>query len=492
MTHKCVDKKLPRSLLCGIGVLGMISAPLAFGEDGDIQSLKNQVRDLQDKVQALESKGGEGGSKSAGSGIKAGPLTITLGGFTELATIYRNRNQTTDVASNWNGGIPFANSPNHDLSEFRESARQSRLSILTEGPEVNGAKGEAYFETDFLGAAPTANSVESNSYNLRMRHIYADYTTAGGFQILAGQNWSLLTMQKKGMSPRGEAIPLTIDAQYVPGFNWTRNPQVRVVQKFSDLISAGLSAESPQAIAAGNVPSGVVYNNVGVSQLNPLTTYTTDKLPDFIAKLSFDPPFGHYELYGMSRTFRNLIGGSDNSTTANSVGGSAVLPIVPKKFEVHLSALTGDGVGRYGSAQLPDFTFDSTGHIKPISETTALVGLIGYPTSDLTLYGYGGVEKSNETAVSTVGTTLYGYGNPGVNNSGCDTLGGTCQAQTKSISQITIGGWWKFYQGHIGYMQLGLQASHTKRETFDATSGGAPSASMNVVMASFRYYPYQK
>ncbi len=34
---------------------------------------------------------------------------------------------------------------------------------------------EGYFEMDFLGAAPTANSNESNSYNLRMRNVYGTY-----------------------------------------------------------------------------------------------------------------------------------------------------------------------------------------------------------------------------------------------------------------------------------------------------------------------------
>ena len=491
MIGKINIKKFSRRLLGGVGALGvgMCGATFAFAdESGDIRSLQSEVQDLQNKVQTLEGQGGAG----SGPELNAGPLKITIGGFTELAAIYRNRNEASDMLTSFTG-IPFANSPQYRLDEFRESARQSRLSILTQGPKVGDAQGEAYFETDFLGAAQTANSKQSNSYNLRMRQIYADYTTDRGLQILAGQTWSLLTLDKKGISPRAEVIPLTIDASYVPGFNYTRNPQIRVVQKFGNTVSVGLSAEGPQAIVSGNAPTDVVYNDAAGGGFNSANTYTTDPLPDFILKVAADPGYGHYELYGLNRTFRDSINGTNSSVSTMGVGGSAILPIVAGKLDVQLSALTGDGIGRYGASQLPDYTFSATGHIKPIDETTALLGVIGHPSDALTLYGYAGTETSTATAASKVGGTLYGYGNAGLNDSGCATFGGTCKAQAKSVTQFTIGGWWKFYRGQVGNMQLGLQASRTKLEAFSATddAGRAPSTSMNVVMASFRYYPYQ-
>lgn len=493
MIDKINMRGLSRRLLGGIGALGigMAGTTFAFADEGsDLQALRSEVHDLQDKVHTLENQRGQ----DAGTGpeLNAGPLKITIGGFTELAAIYRNRNEAADVLSSYTG-IPFPNSPQYRMDEFRESARQSRLSILTQGPQLDGARAEAYFETDFLGAAQTANSKQSNSYNLRMRHIYADYTTDRGLQVLAGQTWSLLTLDKKGITPRTEVTPLTIDASYVPGFNYTRNPQIRIVQKFSDALSVGLSAESPQAIVAGTVPSGVVYNGAAGSGFNSANTYTTDPLPDFVVKVAADPGFGHYELYGINRTFRDSINGSNSSVSTMGFGGAASLPIIPGKFDVQLSALTGDGIGRYGASQLPDYTFSATGHIKPINETTALLGLIGHPSDALILYGYAGTERSTATAASLVGTTLYGYGNPRLDDSGCATLGGTCKAQPKSVTQFTIGGWWKFYRGPVGNMQLGLQASRTKLEAFSATDDGgkAPSTSINIVMASFRYYPYQ-
>jgi hypothetical protein len=49
----------------------------------------------------------------------------------------------------------------------------------------------------------------------------------------------------KGIVPRQEDIPLTIDAQYVPGFVWQRTPQIRLVKDFDYNISAAISAENP-------------------------------------------------------------------------------------------------------------------------------------------------------------------------------------------------------------------------------------------------------
>ena len=101
--------------------------------------------------------------------------------------------------------IPFANVPSSHAAEFRFSARQSRVSALMQGDVDPATHLAGYGELDFLGAAQTANSNESNSYNLRIRHLYAtvdnDYF---GAHLLAGQNWSLATTNTKGIMPRLE------------------------------------------------------------------------------------------------------------------------------------------------------------------------------------------------------------------------------------------------------------------------------------------------
>ena len=176
------------------------------------------------------------------------------------------------------------------------------------------------FFTMFRPKTQTSNSRESNSYTPRSRHIYATLDKDDwGLHILAGQTWSLLTTNTSGIIARKEQIPLTIDAQYVEGFNWLRVPQFRIVEDFGGGLWAGLSAESPQAVTSGGpaVPTGVNVNNNGngAGLLNGTTTYTNDYIPDFDAKIAYEPGWGHYELKGLIREFTDRALGTNYTTT---------------------------------------------------------------------------------------------------------------------------------------------------------------------------------
>ena len=67
--------------------------------------------------------------------FQAGPLNVTFGGFTALETVYRSKNETADIGSNYNTAIPFNYQPKAHFDEFRESARQSRFAMLAQGPQ---------------------------------------------------------------------------------------------------------------------------------------------------------------------------------------------------------------------------------------------------------------------------------------------------------------------------------------------------------------------
>jgi len=436
--------------------------------------------------------------------IQTGPLTLTFGGFTELATIYRNRNESSDVGSDFNTGIPFYDNANSQVSEFRESARQSRFSLLAQGESYDGLKPEAYMETDFLSAGVTSNSRESNSYTLRMRVFYGRMQTDWGLDVVAGQSWSLATLYKDGLNVRDEDAPVGIDAQYIVGFNWTRTPQLRVVEHFSKAFSLGASLESPQAVTSNGInsaglpagstfpPSSVDYQNSGdgAGLENSTTTYTTDPAPDVIVKAAVDPGYGHYEVYGLGRWFRSSVSRTNDTVSGGGVGAGMILPLVPKMLTFQASGLVGKGIGRYGSAQLPDVTMKSTGALTPIAEYEALLGLLYTPTDRVTVYGYAGREKESATYYN-VGAATYGYGAPQFNNSGCEALSGSCVGNTRSVEEESVGFWWKYYQGRLGNLQFGMQGEYLQRDAFNGI-GGAPEANMFVGMASFRYYPYQR
>jgi hypothetical protein len=438
--------------------------------------------------------------------FQLGGVRVTLGGFVDATSIYRSRNEVADIFSDFNGGIPYNSSPNAHTPEFRETGRATRLSLLVEASPNSVTNIAGYVETDFLASGSTSNSRQSNSYALRARTFYATYARSDwDFYVLGGQSWSLMTMNKVGIMPRQEDIPLTIDLAYVPGFVWTRNPGIRFVKGFDNQkINLGLAFESPQANyytgpnGTGANDGTVLATSAGGSTLNPDSTYSDDIAPDVIVKGTVDPGWGHYEAFGVARFLHDrtsVVGTGSNHTVAAGGGGvGAILPIVKGKFEVHGDVLAGEGIGRYGPAQMSDATFGRDGAPKPLPEVMAMIGLIGHPSKSVDLYGYGGVEHITGSESFVTAGKGYGYGSGLYNDAGCSTeqpgTASNCVANTRTVVQGTLGGWWKFLKGDFGTMQTGVQYSYTHKTAFAGT-GGTPKTDENTVMMSFRYLPFQ-
>ncbi len=435
--------------------------------------------------------------------FRIGGATVTLGGFVALEDVLRSRNETADIGSTYIG-IPEPQSPAAHENEFRFSARQSRVSLLVQDDPTPPVHLAAYLEADFLGAAPTANSLESDSYTPRLRQYYATFDGRdSGVHVLAGQAWSLLTLNKVGVTPRQEDIPLTIDAQYVPGFNWARQPQLRVAKDFDDhRIWLAASVESSQTNyyqgpnGSGDAEGTVNVNNPGGAEFYSGNTYSDEIAPDVIVKAAFDPGWGHFEAYGLARFLHDrtsVVGGGHNSTVLAGGGGAGmVLPLIKGRLDFQASGLAGYGLGRYGSGQLPDATTSITGEPAPLAEYQVLVGLIGHPVKDIDLYGYAGTEQVGRNAF-TVGGKGYGYGSPLYANGGCGvelSAAATCVANTSGITQGTLGAWWRFYHGGFGTVQAGVQYSYTRRDIFSGL-GGSTGNNENMVFTSLRFSPFQ-
>ncbi len=442
-------------------------------------------------------------------------IGITLGGFLAAEGIYRSRAETADIASSFSG-IPFNNSIAGHTSEARGTARQSRLSILAQGDINPDTHAAFYAELDFQGAAQTANSRESNSYNPRIRNVYGTIDWDNwGLEILAGQSWSLATLNNKGITPRNEVIPAVVDAQYVPGFTWTRQPQVRIVKNWNKEVWVAVSLESPQSTFAAT-PTGVTQTATGVTATttaiptagfdiaNPLSL---NHYPDVIGKFAYEPTIGgaqplHLEVYGLFRSYLDRVdyaainalgipaGGRNLNTTGGGVGGGFTYAVIPNRLDLQGSFLTGKGVGRYGAAQLPDTVVRPDGSLAPITETMFLVGGTLHATSDLDVYVYGGQEREGRQTFSVAGSpSAFGFGNPAAVLTGCSTEGGTCVPNLRQVDQVAVGFWDKVYSGHFGQVRVGVEYSHTNLTAFDGV-GGTPKTSDDMVFTSFRYYPF--
>ncbi len=440
-------------------------------------------------------------------------VSIVLGGYVDATALNRSRELGSDVSTPWNS-IPYSASKTGHTGEMRFSARASRVSALIQGKPNDTTVLSLYSELDFQGGAQNANSNQSNGFNPRLRNMYGSVDlNASGWHFLAGQTWSLATLNAKGVTPRSEVTPPAIDSGYVPGFVYTRQPQFRVTKDlFNKSLWIAISVENPQTTFAGTVPTNVLDSIVdgsgfyagasgasappaagGGTAVVPTTSTTSlNHLPDVVVKVAYElNVLGrdiHTEVFGLGRGFTDRIGTVNSNVYSGGVGGGVVVPVFPGLLDVQASFLTGKGIGRYGTSQLPDVTFRNDGAIEPIGETDILLGATLHATRTLDIYGFAGEEHDNRQAYK-VGTTAWGYGSPLVNNTGCYTEGGSCSASTKLVGQITGGFWQKAYQGPFGRAQFGMQYSYTERHAFSGV-GGAPVADEAVIMTSFRYYPF--
>jgi hypothetical protein len=427
-------------------------------------------------------------------------VKITLGGFIETVGVYRDHDTANDIATGLNT-IPYPQSRQGHEQQFVLTDRQSRVSALIEGKADSDVTLSMYGEFDFQGAAQSSNSNESDSYIPRIRHLYgtADWANEG-WHFLAGQSFSLVTLNSKGITPRNEVAPLTIDGQFVTGFTWTRQPGIRVTKDlFDHALWLAVSAENPQTTFTGTVPTGVIntINNgqgyySGATNTGAAATQSLNHIPDFIAKAAVEEDLaGHHmhgEVYGLARAFSEQLPDYTSHTVETvGFGYGFTAQVIPGLLDVQASGLMGKGVGRYASGQLPDATFGASGHIVPIGETITLIGAILHPTKTLDMYAYGGQERDASAASGTIG-----YGNPLFVNSGCGTEGSTltCTGNTRLLQEYSTGFWQKFYSGPWGQARVGVQYSYIERDAFSGV-GGAPSARENMVFTSFRYYPFQ-
>lgn len=457
---------------------------------------------------AAAGKSGTASAQDSTAKITYKGVTITPIGFFAAEGLARQRSQYGDIGSNFNS-IPFSSATNGRLTEIRGSARQSRLGVAVDS-KVGDVKLGGYFEGDFLSAGVTSNSNESNSYTFRVRQFWGQAAFANGWTVSFGQSWSLMTTNKNGVALRGEAIPLTIDAQYAAGFNWERQFGVRLTKKIDDHLTWAIAVEeSQQLFAARSAPAQLIIGATGGPLLNSTANYSNDYLPDVSTKLAWDPGYGHYELKLLGRAFRDRIvdtlgtfGGSRNTRAfGGGIGLGMILPVKVDNrnvADIGLSVLWGSGIGRYGTSTLPDITVTDSGQVVGIPATQFMLSIETHPTTNLDVYGYVGAEYNERAAyLSTAGKGV-GYGSTLNDLSFCDREvpptgpyapgTSTCNADTRSLSQANIGFWYRFYRGSAGTMQWGMQYSYTSRGIWSGKNGQEPQAVDNMLFTAVRYY----
>jgi hypothetical protein len=438
---------------------------------------------------------------------------ITLsptGSFLAAETVWRQGATGGDINTAFTG-VPLDFSNAAQLSEFQGSGRQSRLALKATG-KLKDVTLTGYYEMDWLGAGITSNNNQSNSYVLRQRQLWADARFNNGWDFSAGQGWSLATETTKGLQRGSEILPSSIDPQYETGFVWTRQYSARATKDIGSKFFIGISAESAETLnpAGANLPSNLLIGSAGTGGglYNPTANYSFNRTPDFVAKIAAEPGWGHWELFGIARSFRDRIYPTtgtpfNDNAWGGGIGGGFRGPLANKKVTIGLKGLWGQGVGRYGSSAIADITLKPWGGISPLHGFSGLSTVEFNPTARLSAYlNYGGDYIGRDW--TSAGGKNIGYGTYDADMSGCTTEpapGGSfspstpsgCKANNKDVQEFTTGYTYNFYKGPKGTFRYGLQYARFRRDLWSGAGGatnpgnGAKGVD-NMFWTQVRYY----
>jgi len=413
-----------------------------------------------------------------------GSAAITPVGFMDFTTVFRTSNPGSGIGTNF-GSIPYNNAINGRNTELRLSAQNSRIGLRVDA-NVHGAKVLGYLESDFLGFNPPNVAVTSNSNSLRLRLYWVD-VRKDKVELFAGQSWSMLTPNRKGLSalPADLFYSQDIDVNYQNGLVWSRNPQFRFIVHPNDKVAMGISLENPEQYIGGSGGGGLITLPAALAtpyanQLNNgnTTLSVPDVHPDLIAKLAFDPSSrAHLEVAGVFRTFRVWDPVNTTHFTSHGGGGSANFNFeLAHGFRLISNNYWSDGGGRWIFGLAPDLVVRPNGSLSPLHAGSTVDGFELQAKHTLFYAYYGGTYIGRNTVVDT-GGKLAGYGYAGSPNS-----------QNRVIHEPTFGLTQTFWRDpRYGALQLMLQYSYLLRDPWAVASGTPKDAHASMVFINLRY-----
>ena len=192
------------------------------------------------------------------------------------------------------------------------------------------------------------------------------------------------------------------------------------------------------------------------------------------------------KLFGLQRFFADEV---STLACANSwcqkvnfgwgVGGSALLPVIPKYLDLQGSVMTGQGTGRYGSSQLADVTIGPDGSLTAAADHCKFLRRRRRPS----------VARARRLRLLRPGTDPVPISGPSpprkavmatrryVNN-GCLNAGPgfrrrrlqhgdprhACTANVQRTQEFTIGFWQNIYKGDVGRFTFGAQYEYVRSD----------------------------
>jgi hypothetical protein len=373
--------------------------------------------------------------------LRLGSVCITPVGFMDATFVWRDKDAASGIGSNF-GSVPYNNALGGKLSEDRFSIQNSRLGVRVDG-DWKGTHFIGYNEFDFLGTSGAANLPTTNGAVVPRLRLYWVDARKGGWEFLAGQSWSMLTPNRRGISPLPGDIfySQVMDVNYMAGLTWTRQPGMRILYHAGDKVTFGLAAENPDAYAGGSSGGSSIVLPAALTALsgtqldmnNATNVFSIPNLtPDFIAKIAFDPVSRfHAEVAGIVSTFKivnptNLTVPAYDTKTGGGIQAGFNVEVLPG-FRLITTNFWSDGEGRYLFGQAPDVVVNANSTLGLLHAGGTVDGFEAR-TGKLLWFGYyGGILIGKDPVIDTNGK-LVGYGYVGASNS-----------QNKAIQEATFG-----------------------------------------------------
>jgi|HubBroStandDraft_6_1064221.scaffolds.fasta_scaffold00334_20 hypothetical protein len=427
--------------------------------------------------------------------IKLGDAILTLGGFVDFENIFRTTNTQSNIATNF-GGIPYSNTAQGRVSEFRTTAQFSRLNVkVTENFHGNDIIG--YVEGDFGGNDATGVYQSVNQHTNRLRLYFVDLKR-GKWEFLAGQTWSWLTPNRTGIGPMPPDLAITYneDQNMGVGVPYTRAAEFRVAYHPNEHWAMGVGIEDPNQYIGSYVALPSQFTSVGTLFDNGANAGAANLMPDILSKVTYDRDFSgrhfHAEITGLFTGAQASVipVGSTSFNKHNTYGGggevAANYELRPKLLLLG-NAFWSDGGAHYLVATGPELvvrpnlagTDVSLSMVHAGAGSAGLEWIASEKEAFAVYYGadYYGRNFFPDTTNTAHPGTIIGFGGPGSPNT-----------NNRAIQQVTFDWLQTFWKNpRYGALQSYVQYSYLTRAPWYVAPGDPKNARLSMVYFGFRY-----
>ena len=428
--------------------------------------------------------------------FKLDDALLTLGGFVDLENVFRTTNTQGNIATNF-AAIPFSNTAQGHLTEFRTTAQFSRLNV-TVTDKFYGNDVMGYIEGDFSGndAANVYQTV--NGHTNRLRLYFGDFKR-GKWEVLGGQTWSWLTPNRNGLGPIPSDLAITYNEdQYLGvGLPYTRAAALRVAYHPNDHWAMGVGIEDPNQFIGGFVALPTAFSaTLGPEFDNGAQPGAPNLFPDILSKIAYDKELAgkhfHLEATGLVTGARATvlpIGGKSFSSHSTVGGGGQIATNYElfRNFTLLANAFWSDGGAHYLVGTGPQLVIRPNAAGTNVSPSLVHAGAgsagfewIATPKNAFASYYAANYFQRNffpDTTNTANPSTIIGYGGPGSPNT-----------NNRAIQEATFDWLLTFWRRpRYGALQFYTQYSYLTRAPWFVAAGNPKNAHLSMVYMGFRY-----